>query len=109
MDTRSPARHASPADPALVAQAFARLNGRAWGVACGLVAGLGLLVATWALVLQGGAKVGPHLSLLSNYFPGYSVSVLGGLLGFVYAFVVGYAFGRVIGSVYNRLVPPMPQ
>ena len=92
--------------PAAVGQAFARLNARAWGVAFGLTGGFGLLAATWILVLRGGSTVGPHLGLLSQYFPGYSVTFLGGLIGFVYAFVAGYAFGRLIGWVYNRLVPP---
>jgi hypothetical protein len=81
-----------------------RFNGRAWGIAIGLLLGLGLFVATNVLVLKGGAEVGPHLGLLANYFPGYRVSFAGSCIGFVYAFVVGYAIGRVIGSVYNRLI-----
>lgn len=87
-------------------QAIRRLNQRAWGVAFGLLLGLGLFVATNVLVLKGGPNVGQHLSLLSQYFPGYRVTFLGSLIGFVYAFVLGYAFGRLIGSVYNRLLGP---
>lgn len=86
--------------------AFARLNARAWGIALALVCGFGLLIATWVLVLEGGPVVGPHLALLGRFFPGYRVTFAGGLIGFVYAFVVGYAIGRTIGAVYNRLVPP---
>ena len=88
-----------------VTQAFARLNGRAWGIALGLVSGLALLAATWALLLIGGEPVGPHLARLAIVFPGYSVTYVGGLIGFVYAFVLGYAFGRLIGTVYNKLAP----
>ena len=66
--------------------------------------GLGLLIPTWFLVFKGGPVVGPHLGLLGNFFPGYSVTLIGGLIGFVYAFVIGYAFGRLVGSIYNRLV-----
>jgi hypothetical protein len=91
--------------PAAVTESIARLNARAWGIAFALLAGLGLLLATWLLVLEGGAVVGPHLALLGNFFPGYTVSWGGGVVGFVYAFVVGYAVGRLIGTVYNRLVP----
>lgn len=90
-----------------VTQTFAKLNARAWGIAFGLVSGLGLLIATWVLVLEGGEQVGTHLALLGHFFPGYSVTLIGGVIGFVYAFVVGYAFGRLIGMVYNKLVPPM--
>jgi hypothetical protein len=81
-----------------------RLNARAWGIAVGLLMGLGLLIATNLLVIKGGPNVGAHLRLLSVYFPGYSVTVLGSLIGFVYAFVLGYGLGRIIGTVYDRLV-----
>jgi hypothetical protein len=46
--------------------------------------------------------VGQHLGLLANYFPGYSVTFLGSLVGFVYAFVLGYGLGRLIAAVYDR-------
>jgi len=83
---------------------LARLNARAWGIAIGLLLGVGLFLATLILVVKGGPNVGQHLVLLRAYFPGYSVSVVGSFIGFIYAFVVGYALGRIIGSVYNRLV-----
>lgn len=86
--------------------AVARLNERAWGISVGLLLGLGLFLATNILVLKGGPNPGPHLSLLKVYFPGYRVTFLGSLIGFVYAFVIGYALGRLIGSVYNMLVKP---
>jgi hypothetical protein len=85
-------------------RAVARLNERAWGITLGLLLGGGLFVATNVLVIKGGPVVGPHLSLLRVYFPGYRVTFLGSLVGFVYAFVLGYALGRLIGAVYNRLV-----
>ncbi len=79
-----------------------RLNGRAWGIALGVLFGLALFFATNVLVWQGGENVGQHLGLLRVYFPGYSVSFAGSLIGFVYAFVVGYATGRILCGVYNR-------
>ncbi|MFZ5625488.1 MAG: hypothetical protein ACOY71_13865 [Gemmatimonadota bacterium] len=80
------------------------LNGRAWGIAFGLVLGLGLFIATNILVLQGGPDVGKHLRLIGVFFPGYRVTFVGSLIGFIYAFVLGYGIGRLIGTVYNRLV-----
>ena len=80
-----------------------RLNARAWGIGFGMLLGVGLFLATNILVVRGGENVGEHLSLLGIYFPGYRVTFVGSLIGFVYAFVVGYALGRVIGMVYNRL------
>jgi hypothetical protein len=84
--------------------ALLRLNARAWGIGMGLLLGTALFVATNILVVRGGPNVGQHLGLLAIYLPGYSVSFLGSLIGFVYTFVGGYALGRVIGIVYNRLV-----
>ena len=84
--------------------AILRLNGRAWGIAAGLLLGGGLFVATNILVLKGGPSVGKHLRLLGVFFPGYSVTFVGSIIGFIYAFVLGYAIGRLIGGVYNKLV-----
>lgn len=88
-------------------KAIRRIHEQGWGIAFGLVLGLTLLIATNVLVLKGGAVVGPHLALLGVYFPGYRVTFVGSLIGFVYAFVGGYALGRVIASVYNRLTSGM--
>ncbi len=80
-----------------------RLNARAWGIAVGLVFGMGLFLATIVLLMKGGLDVGAHLGLLGKLLPGYSVTVGGAFIGFGYAFVIGYAIGRIIGSVYNAL------
>ena len=80
-----------------------KLNARAWGIALGLLLGLSLALATIVLVVRGGASIGPHLSLVAVFLPGYRVSILGAFIGFAYLFVIGYAIGRLIGSVYNRL------
>jgi hypothetical protein len=80
-----------------------KLNARAWGIAIGLLLGLGLFVATALLVIKGGETVGPHLALIGQYLPGYSVTWAGAFVGFVYLFVIGYAIGRLIGGGYNAL------
>lgn len=81
-----------------------RLNARAWGIAVGTLLGVGIFLATAFLLIKGGATVGPHLALLGQYLPGYSVTWPGAFIGFVYLFVIGYAIGRIIGGVYNALV-----
>jgi hypothetical protein len=83
------------------------IHEQGWGIAFGCVLGLGLFIATNVLVVRGGDTVGPHLGLLGLYFPGYRVTFIGSLLGFVYAFVIGYGIGRVIATVYNRLTATM--
>lgn len=84
--------------------ALLRMNARAWGIGMGLLLATGLFLATNILVLKGGPNMGQHLGLLAIYLPGYSVSFLGSVIGFVYAFVGGYALGRLVGLVYNYLL-----
>jgi hypothetical protein len=91
------------ATPQAARSAVLRMNARAWGISTGMLLGMGMFIATNVLVLRGGAEVGKHLQLLRIYFPGYSVTFAGSLIGFVYAFVLGYGLGRIIGIVYNKV------
>jgi hypothetical protein len=81
-----------------------RASEQGWGIAMGLLLGVGLFLATIILVIKGGPHPGPHLGLVRIYFPGYSVTWIGSIIGFIYAFVVGYAIGRTIATIYNRLI-----
>ena len=81
-----------------------RLNAKIHGLVPGLVAGLGLFIATNWLVLKGGKLVGLHLSLLGQFFIGYRVTFLGSLIGFAYAFVCGFIIGYSIARIYNWIV-----
>jgi hypothetical protein len=103
MGTPYPTDQIDQHDEQVLRRVMLRMNEQGWGIALGLVLGFGLFIATNVLVARGGDHVGPHLSLLSVYFPGYRVTFLGSLIGFVYAFVVGYGIGRTIGVVYNRV------
>ena len=90
--------------PIAVAGSFARLDSVAFGAAAGCVSGLFLLVATLWLVVKGGPVVGPNLRLLAEYFPGYSVTVVGALLGFFYAGAVGFVGGWGFASLRDTLL-----
>jgi hypothetical protein len=81
---------------------YIRLRASAQGIALGTVLALGVFVATNLLVLKGGDRVGPHLSLLSQFFVGYRVSFLGSLIGALYGFALGYAVGHINAGIYNR-------
>ena len=85
-------------------KAILRLNARARGITVGLLMGGGLFLGTNFLIIKGGANIGQHLTLLSIYLPGYRVTFVGSLLGFMYLFVIGYGIGRTIGALYNRLI-----
>ena len=88
-----------------IKKSLVRFSEQGWGLAFGTVAAVGLFVATIVLVLRGGINVGEHLNLLGVYLPGYSVSYVGSVIGFVYAFVIGYGAGRTIATVYNKFLP----
>jgi len=89
-------------EPALSVRIL-RLEAVVQGVAWGLVAGLALFLATNVLVLKGGRVVGPHLSLLRQFFVGYEVTFVGSLIGFAYAFACGFVAGYLVSLVYNRV------
>ena len=99
------AEQLTPQEERALRQVVARTSEQGWGIAVGLIAGLGLMLATFTLVARGGDNLGAHLGMLSVYFPGYGVSWLGGFVGFVYAFVLGYAVGRTVATLYNKLNP----
>jgi hypothetical protein len=93
----------------LVETRLLRVNALSFGIVAGLVAGLGLFVATNWLVLKGGLRgdhahqVGPHLALLAQYFIGYSVTFVGSLVGFAWAFACGLFVGYVGSWLYNAV------
>jgi tetrahydromethanopterin S-methyltransferase subunit G len=78
-----------------------RLNAVVQGLVVGLLLGTVIFVATNWLVLKGGPVVGPHLTLLNQFFIGYKVSLVGSLVGFAYGAVVGFVIGYVIAVLYN--------
>ena len=80
------------------------MNAVARGVVTGLLAGLGIFAATNWLVLKGGEHVGPHLALLAQFFPGYSVTFAGSLIGLAYGCVIGFVIGYGFARVYNWIV-----
>jgi hypothetical protein len=92
-----------PADTGRVVRyAFAPVHKAALGVAVGLTSGVLTAVATVAqLVLSPGD--GMPLSLLAEYFSGYTVSWSGVAIGFGWAFVVGFVAGWFLAFLKNLL------
>ena len=86
-----------------IAKAVVELNAKLLGIVFGTLLGTGLFLVTIFLVVKGGENVGQHLELLSQFFPGYSVTYTGSLIGFAYAFAVGMVIGSVLGAVYNKV------
>ena len=84
-----------------LARAILRFNGNILGLVFGTVGALVVFLATNWLLIKGGHPVGPHLSLLGQFFIGYSVTFVGSLIGAAYAFVCGYLAGLIVAYVYN--------
>jgi protoporphyrinogen oxidase len=86
------------------ARAFAKLDRVAFGVAIGAVTGLLLFASTLLLVLKGGDVVGPNFQLLAQYFPGYSVTFSGSLVGLECSFLTGFLSGWAYALLRNLAV-----
>jgi len=86
-----------------ITRAVVRLNAVTMGLVLGILFGLMLFVATAWLVIKGGPDVGPHLKLLAQYFPGYTVTWGGSIVGLFYGFLTGFIAGSLLGAVYNKL------
>jgi protoporphyrinogen oxidase len=87
-----------------VAATYSKINRNAFGLATGITAGLFLWAATVFLVIKGGEVVGPNLSLLGQYFPGYRVTFAGSFLGLMYGFLSGFVAGWVFAFIRNSVV-----
>jgi len=80
------------------------INGNALGLALGAITALGLFFSTNWLVMRGTANESVHAALLSNYFPGYTVSFAGSFIGALDIFVLTYLVCLVLGAIYNGVV-----
>ena len=97
-------RKLQEADRAVLMAAFARMDVPALAVAMGSVFALALFMMTAVVILKGappGQPVGPHLGLLANYLPGYSVSWSGAIAGAACAWAGGAVLGFVWAVLWN--------
>ena len=63
-----------------------------------------IFAATMFLIYKGGDEIGPNLSLLAQFFPGYEVTVTGSFIGAFYGIVSGFVFGWLIAFLRNFAV-----
>ena len=85
----------------VIEAAFARLDPVAWGVAVGLVSGVGLMTATVILLIKGGEHVGQTLSSLGNYLPGFEVTWTGAVIGSLEVGLMGFGLGYLMAWLRN--------
>jgi len=89
--------------PRRVTLAFAPVHKRAFGVATGLAAGLALFVLTLISLTRGPDAQQP-LTLLNQYFAGYSVSPKGAVIGLLWGFGTGFVMGWFVAFCRNLVV-----
>jgi hypothetical protein len=84
--------------------AAARIHRMTLCLTFAVVSGSTVFLVTAILLLKGGEAVGPHLALLGQFFPGYTVSWIGSLVGLFWGALLGGILGFIFGSVYNKVV-----
>ena len=98
---RTPPPSPLSSDEEALRVAFAHVDPVALGAAFGVVASLGLFLATAVLLIKGGPVVGPTLSLLAQFLPGYRVSWGGALVGMLQSGAGGFALGYTLAKLRN--------
>ena len=88
----------------IIVQSLAKLDGKALGIAIGLLLGLGIFAATNFLIIKGGDVLGPNLALLSQFFVGYQITFSGSLIGMSYGIMAGFIIGWLIALIRNFVV-----
>ncbi|MFT4519034.1 MAG: hypothetical protein ACI9JM_001425 [Halioglobus sp.] len=91
-------------DHEILSAVFAKMDVVALSVSAGVLCALSLLCATSILLMQtvpADYPVGPHLSALAEYLPGYSVTWGGALVGSLYGFIVGVIAGFSAAVFWN--------
>lgn len=94
----------APTENPVLKPSILRLHGFSLGLAIGTLAALGLFCSTAWLVVRGTAGDSVHAALFSNYIPGYSVTILGGLWGAIELFALVFIACLMLAVVYNKLV-----
>jgi hypothetical protein len=76
------------------------LNAKNLGLAGGFLWGVTMLVGTWISMASGWAS--GLFELTMGLYPGYSISFLGSVIGGIYGFVDAFIGLYIFGWLYNR-------
>ena len=79
-----------------------KLNVKAFALTCAILWGLGVFMLTWWIVLLDGAT--GDVTFLGRIYRGYSISPMGSVIGFGWAWVDGFIGGAVFAWLYNVIV-----
>jgi hypothetical protein len=76
-----------------------RLKPLAFGLACGTIGGVGLALLTLCALLRGKGAI---LGKLGGYYPGYSISATGVVVGALWGFAHAFVAAAALAWLYNR-------
>lgn len=79
---------------------MAKLNVKAFGLACGIVWSFAILVM--GLINMASTWGSGWVQLMSTLYPGYASTVLGSIIGAVWGFVDAGIGGLVLAWLYNK-------
>ena len=79
-----------------------KLNVLAFGLACGLIWGLGVFGLAWWVMAFEGATGDPMV--LGHIYRGFNISPVGSVIGLVWGLFDGFFGGLVLAAIYNFLV-----
>jgi protoporphyrinogen oxidase len=79
------------------------ISGPALGTALGLLGAAQLFLSTNWLAVRGAAAQDLNAAVLSNYLPGYSVSLTGSLIGSAELFAILFVAALLFSGLYNRI------
>jgi protoporphyrinogen oxidase len=80
------------------------MSGPALGTAVGCLGALQLFLSTNWLVISGPSPHADKAALLSNYLPGYSISLSGSVIGSAELFALLFLAGLLFAGLYNFVV-----
>jgi len=78
-----------------------KLDLKAFSLTCGIIAGLGLFVLTWWIIIFEGAT--GDQTMIGMVYRGYNISAMGSVMGLIWGFVDGMIGGLVFAWLYNKL------
>ena len=78
------------------------LNVKVFAFVCGVAWALGLFIVTWGIIIFQGAS--RERTLIGKIYRGYTISPLGSIIGFMWAFMDGIITGVILAALYNVII-----
>lgn len=78
-----------------------KLDAISFGVASGIIWGALIFISTFIALYTGYTK--DFLVVMTNVYPGYTITPLGSLVGLIYGFIDLFIGGFLLAWIYNKI------